>query len=726
VVGIGFKALSGRRMEIRLGEGVGFSFATIAGCVLLHVSFPEYRVHRYTAGGLTGELLGEVSLGLFDYAGTYLICVTTLCLGLIASTPLETDHIFGVGRHASEWIKSGATYLWEGIVSVADSGREAFADESEEWAEEDEYDEEEEYEEEDEYEHEDEEEDELVEAAPKRKRKAKAKPAKANTKKANTKKSKVVEAKAKKSKANSKKASSAPANDLDELGADSEDNIESAGKTIVLDTPSAKPNKSKAPKAPAPAQAEAEPAAEPPAEEGPEIVLPAAEAVGPGKKKAPPRAGELAKRKVKMPKPEPKEKKPAGAGRVEYLKGSYELPPLELFAPPKQEKIEVDKEFVKQQADAIVETLAQFRIKGKVTKIHPGPVITRYEFKPEAGIKVSKIQSLENDLAMALEAIRIRILAPIPGKSTVGLEVPNKTRENVYLQENLADESFGEGGKMILPMVLGNDIVGRAVSIDLAKSPHLLVAGATGSGKSVGVNAMISSLLYSRTPEDLRMILIDPKMLEFGVYQDVPHLLLPVITDAEKANLALRWTVNEMERRYEALSRGRGLQRQASPASGRMGRRAKDARGRGGQGRARHPRRRGRGRGWRHEPRRRHDRIRRSDDDVFRWIRGGAPTGEDALHRGHHRRVRGPDDGCQQGGRGERRSHRGQGSRRRHPPHRGYAASLGRRDHRYDQEQLPLAHRFSGHLRHGLAHDLGPQGRQAVARHGRHALHGPR
>jgi S-DNA-T family DNA segregation ATPase FtsK/SpoIIIE len=555
VVGIGFKALSGRRMEIRLGEGVGFSFATIAGCVLLHVSFPEYRVHRYTAGGLTGELLGEVSLGLFDYAGTYLICVTTLCLGLIASTPLETDHIFGVGRHASEWIKSGATYLWEGIVSVADSGREAFADESEEWAEEDEYDEEEEYEEEDEYEHEDEEEDELVEAAPKRKRKAKAKPAKANTKKANTKKSKVVEAKAKKSKANSKKASSAPANDLDELGADSEDNIESAGKTIVLDTPSAKPNKSKAPKAPAPAQAEAEPAAEPPAEEGPEIVLPAAEAVGPGKKKAPPRAGELAKRKVKMPKPEPKEKKPAGAGRVEYLKGSYELPPLELFAPPKQEKIEVDKEFVKQQADAIVETLAQFRIKGKVTKIHPGPVITRYEFKPEAGIKVSKIQSLENDLAMALEAIRIRILAPIPGKSTVGLEVPNKTRENVYLQENLADESFGEGGKMILPMVLGNDIVGRAVSIDLAKSPHLLVAGATGSGKSVGVNAMISSLLYSRTPEDLRMILIDPKMLEFGVYQDVPHLLLPVITDAEKANLALRWTVNEMERRYEALSR---------------------------------------------------------------------------------------------------------------------------------------------------------------------------
>ena len=567
VVGIGFKALSGHRMEIRLGEGVGFSFATIAGCILLHVSFPEYRVHRYTAGGLTGELLGEVSLGLFDYAGTYLICLTVLCLGLIASTPLEAQHLTGAGRYGAGWVRNAGVYLWEGVMSVVDSGREALV-EGEEWTEDEEY---EDYDEEGEYEDdwEDEEEtEESEEAPPKLTRKAKAKAAKAKKAQANQKKANTKKANTKRSDADSEEPDFG-------VSEDSESNIESAGKTIVLDEPEvvdnrkakkAAPKKIAAKAKPAPeVEAEAEPEleAELDAEEaedaadddGPEIILPVIEEVDPKRKKAPPRAAELQARKVDMPKPEPKEKKPPGAGRVEYLKGTYELPPLELFAPPKHQKVEVDKDFVKQQADAIVDTLAQFRIKGKVTKIHPGPVITRYEFKPEAGIKVSKIQSLENDLAMALEAIRIRILAPIPGKSTVGLEVPNKSRENVYLQENLADESFGENGKMALPMVLGNDIVGRAVSIDLAKAPHLLVAGATGSGKSVGVNAMISSLMYSKTPEELRMILIDPKMLEFSVYQDIPHLLLPVITDAEKANLALRWTVNEMERRYEVLSK---------------------------------------------------------------------------------------------------------------------------------------------------------------------------
>jgi S-DNA-T family DNA segregation ATPase FtsK/SpoIIIE len=242
-----------------------------------------------------------------------------------------------------------------------------------------------------------------------------------------------------------------------------------------------------------------------------------------------------------------------GAQRVTYVSGTYELPPAHLFAAVEKAKVKIDKDFIYEQAERIVEAFAQFKIKGKVTKIHPGPVITRYEFKPEAGVKVSRIQNLENDLAMALEALRIRILAPIPGKSTVGLEVPNAERETVYLQENLTDPSFWEGDAK-LPLVLGKDIVGKCVSVDLAKAPHLLVAGATGSGKSVGVNGMLCSLLHACTPEQLRMILIDPKMLEFSVYKDIPHLLLPVITDAEKANLALRWAVNEMERRYALLS----------------------------------------------------------------------------------------------------------------------------------------------------------------------------
>jgi S-DNA-T family DNA segregation ATPase FtsK/SpoIIIE len=239
-------------------------------------------------------------------------------------------------------------------------------------------------------------------------------------------------------------------------------------------------------------------------------------------------------------------------GVIRLTEGPFELPPLELFEAADKVVHEIDREFVLAQAKRLVAALAEFKIKGTVTRIHPGPVITRYEFKPEAGVKLSKIESLENDIAMALEAVRIRILAPIPGKSTVGFEVPNKQRETVYVKEILAQEGFGGGGK--LPLALGKDITGHVTNIDLAKAPHLLVAGATGSGKSVGINAMICSLLYTCSPEDVRMIMIDPKMLELSIYEGIPHLLLPVVTDPEKAALALRWACQEMERRYALLS----------------------------------------------------------------------------------------------------------------------------------------------------------------------------
>ena len=187
------------------------------------------------------------------------------------------------------------------------------------------------------------------------------------------------------------------------------------------------------------------------------------------------------------------------------------------------------------------------------TEIRPGPVVTMYEFEPAAGIKLSRIASLSDDLAMAMEALRVRIVAPIPGKGVVGIEVPNRTRETVYLKEVVEQEAFQKGGSR-LTMAIGKDIEGMPYVADLAKMPHLLIAGTTGSGKSVGVNSMIVSHAHRATPEELRFIMVDPKMLELSIYEGIPHLLLPVVTDPKKAALALRWAVEEMERRYELLA----------------------------------------------------------------------------------------------------------------------------------------------------------------------------
>src|SRR5262249_25676364 len=184
----------------------------------------------------------------------------------------------------------------------------------------------------------------------------------------------------------------------------------------------------------------------------------------------------------------------------------------------------------------------------------PGPVVTMYEFVPAPGTKISKIVSLANDLAMNLEAISVRIVAPIPGKAAVGIEVPNKRRETVYLREVLLDDAF-RSIKSKIALALGKDIEGRPAAVDLGRMPHLLVAGTTGAGKSVSVNAMIMSIVCNATPEDVRFIMIDPKMLELSIYEGIPHLLLPVVTDPKKANLALRWAVEEMERRYELLAK---------------------------------------------------------------------------------------------------------------------------------------------------------------------------
>jgi DNA segregation ATPase FtsK/SpoIIIE-like protein len=233
--------------------------------------------------------------------------------------------------------------------------------------------------------------------------------------------------------------------------------------------------------------------------------------------------------------------------------GTWQFPPLSFLKYVESDGSHIDHEKLKQLAVRLQEVLASFKVYGKVTGICPGPVVTRFEFEPEAGNKISKISGLSDDIAMALRAFKVRIIAPIPGKGVVGIEVPNDKRESVYLKEILADERF-TSSKSKLTVGLGKDIEGFPVVADFAKMPHLLIAGTTGAGKSVTVNAMITSILYNATPDDVRMILIDPKQLEFALYQHMPHLLLPVVTDPAKANTALQWAVVEMERRYRLMA----------------------------------------------------------------------------------------------------------------------------------------------------------------------------
>ena len=213
----------------------------------------------------------------------------------------------------------------------------------------------------------------------------------------------------------------------------------------------------------------------------------------------------------------------------------------------------LDRDGLTATAEKLRQKLESFGIAGQVTQIRPGPVVTMFEFLPGAGIKVSRIASLSDDLAMAMEATRVRIVAPIPGKGVVGIEVPNKVRQTVVLKELVEQEAFQKSVSK-LAMCLGKDIEGQPYIADLQKMPHLLIAGTTGSGKSVAVNSMIVSMLLRASPEDVRFLMVDPKMLELSVYEGIPHLLLPVVTDSKKAAMALRWAVEEMERRYQLLA----------------------------------------------------------------------------------------------------------------------------------------------------------------------------
>lgn len=231
----------------------------------------------------------------------------------------------------------------------------------------------------------------------------------------------------------------------------------------------------------------------------------------------------------------------------------FKLPGVSFLNNPKKRPETVDDENLKMRSKLLEKKLEDFGVYGQVSAVSPGPVITTFEYKPAPGVKINKVVNLSDDLALALRAISIRIVAPIPGKDAIGIEIPNDTRESVCFKEIVTSSSY-MSSKSPLTICLGHDIVGVPVSAELDKMPHLLIAGATGAGKSVGLNVMISSILFRATPDDVRMIMIDPKRIELSVYDGIPHLITPVVTDMKKATNALFWAVREMERRYELLA----------------------------------------------------------------------------------------------------------------------------------------------------------------------------
>ena len=370
--------------------------------------------------------------------------------------------------------------------------------------------------------------------------------------------------------------------------------------------------------------------------------------------------------------------------------GSGALPPLALLDGPKDKRKAVSAESLEAISRQVELKLADFGIEAEVVAVHPGPVVTRYELQPSPGLKVSRVTNLAKDLARSLSTVSVRIVEVIPGKTTIGLEIPNEEREIVVLSDVLKSSQY-DADASPLALGLGKDISGHPVVVDLASMPHLLVAGTTGSGKSVAINAMILSLLYKASSSDVRMIMIDPKMLELSVYEGIPHLLAPVVTDMKHASNALRWCVVEMDRRYRLMSalgvrNIGGYNRKVSAAAD------------GGT------------------PIR--DPLFQPDGDG-----GEAPSlATLPLDRRRRRRARRHDDADRQEGRGADRAPGAEGACRRHPPHPRHPATVRRRDHRADQGQHPQPHRLPGVVEGGFQDHPRSDGGGAPAGARRHAL----
>ena len=264
-------------------------------------------------------------------------------------------------------------------------------------------------------------------------------------------------------------------------------------------------------------------------------------------------AGPKVKAPKTAPKESPREQREAQSTFDFARPGGFLLPELSMLAKPKPRAAQFDEGALRQNAQLLESVLAEFGVRGQVDQIRPGPVVTLYELVPAAGVKSARVVALSDDIARSMSVAACRV-SVVPGRNAIGIELPNQKRETVYLRDLLASSEYERGGQT-LPMALGETIGGEPYIADLARMPHLLIAGTTGSGKSVGVNAMILSILYRLPPDQCRMIMIDPKMLELSVYDGIPHLLAPVVTDPKKAIVALKWTVREMEDRYRRMSK---------------------------------------------------------------------------------------------------------------------------------------------------------------------------
>jgi len=564
---IAIRLLTGRATSMKSDEGAGIGIGILSLATLAHLAGSSYRVSGHAPGGILGEHIAEVLRAVISTPGTALVAVMGLVVAVVVATPLRMrqvlDAIAWSGQTCGRGIVHAAHVSWQAIACAARALGRAIARGARATVhfcgevvrallperDHDEY-----YERDVQFAEEEEEYD-AYQVEPG------ADPA-------------FVEPPIIIAESRSEGMSAAPIAEIEDA-TEKVDDEELAARMAALDdatpaaedaaTPAGKksgkkkrrtkkktvpglgderaPGKAEAEEEPAPVAAEASEAAE-----AEPAVAEVAEKAGPvivESKFKNPDAAEMRRRE--------KETEAERRGFVKLGEGEFELPPINLLDYDESSVVDVDKTAMLEQSARLSQTLEHFGVKGEVIAIRPGPVVTMYEFAPAPGTRVSKIANLGDDLAMALEAVKVRIVAPIPGKAAVGIEVPNKTKEMVYLKEILAHETFRKS-KAKLPLALGKDIEGGPCVVDLSKMPHLLVAGTTGSGKSVAVNSMVCSLLYNSSPEDVRMIMVDPKMLELSIYDGIPHLLLPVVTDPKRAALALRWAEEEMDRRYDLLA----------------------------------------------------------------------------------------------------------------------------------------------------------------------------
>jgi S-DNA-T family DNA segregation ATPase FtsK/SpoIIIE len=462
----------------------------VVGCALVHLGLPELRVFGdQLPGGMLGEVFGELLRSLFGLVGAFVVGVALLLMTLVLRTQISVTSITYAGLSA----------LWRRCLASLRAASDGLGAVTEAWRE-----------------------------AKELERKEREKAAKKNEPRVVARGDDEEEEDEEDEEEEDEEDEEDEEEEEDEEDEDLFDEDEE-DEDVIMRPDGFSEDDARAGDAPEPAAKGKKPLPARPkaAAPGPTIIAPSPEA----------------------------QQRPAVATQriVPGKQKPFEIPSTSLLEPVVASDVHIDASQLKQNATRLVEKLAAYGVTGRVDEIHPGPVVTMYEFEPKSGTKISKIAGLSDDLAMSLAAQKVRIVAPIPGKARVGFELPNAQRQTVSLRQILEDERW-EKQTGPLPIALGKDIAGQPYYGDLSKMPHLLVAGATGAGKSVGLNVMLASLLFKRSPEEVRLLMIDPKMVELAVYDGIPHMLLPVVTDMKKASLALRWAVDEMERRYQLFA----------------------------------------------------------------------------------------------------------------------------------------------------------------------------